>query len=188
MQFFFKCFFFIVRNTLGWKIKLHSLLKWSTLYVLQNQLTWATVLKWVSNPSLFFTKKYVLWGRERENIESKHICTCISGCLHSNIRNYKMLYLLRKDLIKLFPNVQVFISEFCNLLLVQGSQFFEKDFFKFHLWFRWAKTKKCTYYSCNFPPQYFLHCYHKVIHQQMFSVRKDFYINQTPLLNFLAGA
>lgn len=136
----------------------------------------------------FFTKKYVLWGRERENIESKHICTCISGCLHSNIRNYKMLYLLRKDLIKLFPNVQVFISEFCNLLLVQGSQFFEKDFFKFHLWFRWAKTKKCAYYSSNFPPHYFLHCYHKVIHQQMFSVRKDFYINQTPLLNFLAGA
>lgn len=76
-----------------------------------------------------FTKKYVLWGRERENIDSKHICTCISGCLHSNIRNYKIVYLLRKDLIKLFPNVQVFISEFCNSLLVQGSQFFEKDFF-----------------------------------------------------------
>lgn len=63
-----------------------------------------------------FTKKYVLWGRERENIESKHICTCISGCLHSNIRNYKIVYLLRKDLIKLFPNVQVFISEFCKKL------------------------------------------------------------------------
>lgn len=118
-----------------------------------------------------FSQRNMYNGAGREKILNLNIiiCTCISGCLHSNIRNYKIVYLLRKDLIKLFPNVHVFVSEFCNSLL----------FLKFHLWFRWAKTKKCAYYSSNFPPQYFLHCYHKLIHQQMFSVRKDFYINQT---------